>query len=177
MRGLITVRHEPRLSSLLGVSVFRQRNTGTHPNTHCCHAVLDVLFICWIPAQSRFSTGAESPTKYAASFALACPKTAHPLRACRTLGSAPIPTAFFVAGSLFCFFSSTPPRISPTDLSFLYPRLLFRTPSRLFSGFLPLFSFPVPLSSLLPLSLFSVLQLSVSLPRLSTPCLCSAARG
>lgn len=33
--------------------MFRQGNTGTHPNTHCCHAVLDVLFICWIPAQSR----------------------------------------------------------------------------------------------------------------------------
>lgn len=124
MRGLITVRHEPRLSSLLGVSVFRQRNTGTHPNTHCCHAVLDVLFICWIPAQSRFSTGAESPTKYAASFL-------------RTHSPVPKPhTRFVPAGP-------SAPRPSPRPSSWLglfsvsFPPLLPAFPRQIFPSFIP----------------------------------------
>lgn len=142
MRGLITGRHEPRLSSLPGVSVCSDRgNTGTHPNTHCCHAVLDVLFICWIPAQScshAFPRAecAESPTKLVASFfpayEYACHTPAHPRflsAACRFLGSGPsprLPFFFFFClwiafwGSFFFFlpfFSlSTPLCIPPARL-------------------------------------------------------------
>lgn len=98
-----------------------------HPNTHCCHAVLDVLFIYWICARSRSQAfpPALSPTKHAASFSpayeCACHTPAHPgllPAACRVLGSASLPTTFFLSLGVFLglfppFFSSVSPCISP----------------------------------------------------------------
>lgn len=139
---------------------------GTHPNTHCCHAVLDVLFICWIPAQSRshaFPRALSLPPNTLPPFLP--PKNAPvtqphalqsrwpPLCACRVLGSAPFPCRLFLSLDVF-------PGLFPLS----FPLLLHAfPPARLcsliadysstflsyFSGFLPLFSFPVPLRSLL----------------------------
>ena len=156
MRELITRRHEPRLSSLPGASVFRRRNTGTHPNTHCCHAVLDVLFICWIPARSH---------SHALPMALSLPPSRpppfllpvidrstlrSPLGTRRLLGSEPYPPChlFFGHRAPYRFFSSTH---FPQCLSFFHPRLLFHGPLFPLWASIPLFTVPLP--SLLSLSL------------------------
>lgn len=140
--------------------MFRERNTGTHPNTHCCHAVLDVLFIYWICAQSRSHAfpPALSPTKHAASFSpayeCACHTPAHPgllPAACRVLGYASLPTTFFFSHwvSFWVFSPLSFPlhlhAVPPSTSLLLLTPLAFPRSSLLFSGFLPLFMVPIPL--------------------------------
>lgn len=171
------------MSSLPGVSVFRQRNTGTHPNTHCCHAVLDVLFICWIPAQSRshaFPRALSLPPKRLPPFLLpAIPTVTHqtPSSHCQDPPAAPAgswalslsPPPFLSLG----FFSSTPPRISPSMSFLLLFPAYFSTVLLCFPlGFCPYSLFPSPCPHF-------CLSLSVP-PRLSvpdSPCPVFAPRG
>lgn len=139
MRGLITLRREPRLSSLPGVSVCS--DTGTRARTQI-HIVVTPLrrFIYLLDScpepLTRFSTGAESPTKHSASFSPAyehdCHTPSHP----RVLPDVPpstcgcsaahlsLPIAFFMSpgsGCLFgsLLFSSAPPSIAPSAPSLL----------------------------------------------------------
>lgn len=141
---------------------------GTHPNTHCCHAVLDVLFICWIPAQSRshaFPPALSRPPNMPPPFLPPTNATAiHPrthesrrmspqrlqgawLRAsprrllCRWV-------SFWVSSVSFPLLHAFPPMRLPS----FYPCLLFHIPflSPWFSVLIP---FPCRLSSLPCLSL------------------------
>lgn len=174
------------MSSLPGASVFRQRNMGTHPNTHCCHAVLDVLFICWIPAQSRSHTlprALSLPPSRPPPFLLpviGCHSRdtlRSPLGACRLLGSEPHSPChlFWSQGALpFLFLHAFP----PVCLSFFHPCLLFHGPS-LFPLWASIPLFTVPLPSFLSLSLSLPVLPSPAHPvhpRLSTSCLCSVGQ-
>lgn len=165
------------MSSLPGV--FRRRNMGTHPNTHCRHAALDVLFICWIPAQSR---------SLALPRALSLPPSRPPpfllpvigchtwdtlqslLGSCRLLGSEPhSPCHLFWSQGVFPFLFLH--AFPPVCLSSFHPRLLFHHPSLFPSGvLLPYSLFPCPhLCLSLSLSLSCLPQLTRFVPGCPRP--------
>lgn len=163
------------MSSLPGV--FRRRNMGTHPNTHCCHAVLDVLFICWIPAQSRshaLPRALSLPPSRPPPFLLpviGCHTwdTLHsPLGSCRLLGSEPhSPCHLFWSQGVFplLFLHAFPP------VSFLLSSPLTFPPSFSFPlwGSTPLFTVPLPSPLSFSLSLSCLPQLTRFVPGCPRP--------
>lgn len=159
--------------------MFRQRNTGTHPNTHCCHAVLDVLFICWIPAQSRshaFPRALSLPPNTPPPF---LPPENAPVTHPHTRLQGPrlraFPRRLLIFLTAGCLSGSFPPFFSPSTSLLLLSRLTSPR-SSLFSPVfcLILLSRPSPLTSL-PLSRLLQSPLSLPLPGRPAPCLCSAA--
>lgn len=143
---------------------------GTHPNTHCCHAVLDVLFICWIPAQSRshaFPRALSRPPNTPSPFLPPTNATVTHARA-RTFQSRQMspqrlqgarlcvsPRRLLHCWVSFWGSSVSPPLLlhafSPMRLPSFQPCLLFGIPC-FPTGFLSLFPFPVPLPLLPSLS-------------------------
>lgn len=175
MGGLITRRHEPRLSSLRGVCV----QTGEHGHapkytllSRRLRRFIYLLDSCPEPL-TRFSTGAASPTKHTASPSPAAEERAchtpaesphprvpesrrPPRRACRVMGmgSAPAPPPPF--SFLFWLLLSVFPLSFP---------LLFHAfpPARLLSGL------TLPHPSLFPL-VFRPHSLPTPLPSLPLSC-------
>lgn len=109
MGGLITRRREPRLSSLRGVCV----QTGEHGHapkytllSRRLRRFIYLLDSCPEPL-TRFSTGAESPTKHTASFSRLGARLSHPRRVPLVPSpagrpSAPVPAAFLFFGGCCC---------------------------------------------------------------------------
>lgn len=173
MRGLITPRHEPRLSFLPGVSVCSEEHGHAPKYTLLSRRLRRFIYLLDSCPEllARFSTGAESPTKHAAS----CRTPAHPRNLARRPsapagpGPALLAAAFWVAGrlsgSLSRFFSFTAPGISSKMSFLLYPQLLLRISSLAFCpcSFAPRFRAAC------------LLRLTLSLPGVPRTCLLGGA--